>query len=92
MLWIRRKNAPVDPDAASVRRVGWRLAALTAALIFGLLLASGALVYFTTQQRLYQSLEDTLRYRGANPSRCMRELELELGGTVPAGRYSPTGL
>jgi hypothetical protein len=72
MLWIRRKNAPVDPDAASVRRVGWRLAALTAVLIFGLLLASGALVYFTTQQRLYQSLEDTLRYRAANPSRCMR--------------------
>ncbi len=86
MLWIRRKNAVADPDAVSVRRVGWRLAALTSALIFALLLISGTLVYFTTQQKLYQSLESTLRYRAANPSRCVRQLEVELGLT---GQFGP---
>ena len=80
MKWIRRKNAPADPDAASVRRVGWRLAGLTATLIFTLLLISGALVYFTTQQKLYQSLEDTLRYHASNPSRCLNELKRGLIG------------
>jgi signal transduction histidine kinase len=83
MLGLQRKNALADPDAASVRRVGWRLAGLTAALIFALLLASGALVFYTTQQRLYQSLQDSLRYRTSNPSHCLRDLERELAAPVP---------
>jgi signal transduction histidine kinase len=52
-----------DPDAASLRSVGWRLACLTVGLLMVLLLAMGAVVYGTTRYMLMQSLQSTLRNR-----------------------------
>jgi len=75
MPWMRRRQATKDPDAASVRKVGWRLAALTVALVSVLLLASGLAVYFTTQQALYDSLKNTLQNRALNEPDCVRRFE-----------------
>ena len=58
--WVKQA---ADPDAASLRKVGWRLAGLTVGLLMVLLLAMGAVVYGTTRYMLMQSLESTLRNR-----------------------------
>ena len=52
-----------DPDAATTRRVGWRLAALTVGLIAALLLVLGVAAYGTMQRVLLQSLQDTVVQR-----------------------------
>jgi signal transduction histidine kinase len=49
-----------DPDAAALRRVGWRLAALTVGLLCALLLVLGLSIYITTQNVLLQSLQNTV--------------------------------
>jgi two-component system sensor histidine kinase CiaH len=74
MRLLRRRAPAADPDAASVRRVGWRLAALTVALVSVLLLLSGVLVYLNTQQALLTSLQDTLQSRALNPPDCIRHV------------------
>jgi signal transduction histidine kinase len=58
--WARQA---ADPDAASLRTVGRRLALLTVGLLMVLLLAMGAVVYGTTRYMLMQSLQSTLRSR-----------------------------
>jgi len=50
-----------DPDAAPLRRVGWRLAALTVGLLCALLLVLGLSIYLSTQQVLLDSLKHTVR-------------------------------
>jgi len=50
-----------DPDAAPLRRVGWRLAALTVGLLCALLLVLGLTIYLRTQNVLLGSLEHTIQ-------------------------------
>ncbi len=50
-----------DPDAAPLRRVGWRLAALTVGLLCALLIVLGLAIYLATQQVLLDSLKHTVR-------------------------------
>src|SRR5579871_1782689 len=57
----RRKRS--DPAAAALRRVGWRLAALSVGLLCVLLIALGSIIYLTTQEVLLQSLEATVQNR-----------------------------
>jgi len=55
------RRAPTgDPDAAPLRRVGWRLAALTVGLLCALLLVLGLAIYLTTQNVLLKSLQNTV--------------------------------
>ncbi|MDQ2830810.1 MAG: HAMP domain-containing histidine kinase, partial [Chloroflexota bacterium] len=49
------------PDAAPLRRVGWRLAALTVGLLCALLLVLGLSIYITTQDVLLGSLQATVK-------------------------------
>ena len=56
-------GASADPDAAAVRRVGWRLAALTVGLIALLVLILGGAVYGTMQSALSHSLQQTILQR-----------------------------
>ena len=58
-----QRNLAVDPDAAAVRGVRWRLAALTLGLVCALLVALGTIVYATTQHVLMDSLRTSLRER-----------------------------
>ena len=50
-----------DPDAVPLRRVGWRLAALTVGLLCALLIVLGLSIYLSTQQVLLDSLQHTVR-------------------------------
>jgi len=50
-----------DPDAATTRRVGWRLAALTVGLLCALLLVLGLTIYLSTQNVLLDSLKHTIQ-------------------------------
>ncbi|MDQ2830346.1 MAG: HAMP domain-containing histidine kinase, partial [Chloroflexota bacterium] len=50
-----------DPDAAALRRVGWRLAALTVGLLCTLLLVLGLAIYLSTQNVLLGSLQATVK-------------------------------
>ncbi len=63
--WTRARaarRAPTgDPDAAPLRRVGWRLAALTVGLLCALLLVLGLSIYITTQNVLLDSLKSTIK-------------------------------
>jgi signal transduction histidine kinase len=74
MQRIRQRQTGTDPDAASVRQVGLRLAGLTVALVTVLLIASGLAVYVTTQQALRDSLKSTLQARAATPPDCVKHL------------------
>ncbi len=56
-----RRGPTSDPDAAPLRRVGWRLAALTVGLLCALLLVLGLSIYLTTQNVLLGSLEGTIK-------------------------------
>ncbi|MDB5057838.1 MAG: histidine kinase [Chloroflexi bacterium] len=67
MQWIARQQVASDPDAAPLRRVGLRLAALTVGLLFVLLLTSSVVVYITTRNALLQSLEATLQSHAKHP-------------------------
>jgi len=62
--WTRARTArgatTGDPDAAPLRRVGWRLAALTVGLLCALLLVLGLSIYITTQNVLLGSLKTTV--------------------------------
>lgn len=63
--WTRARamrRAPTgDPDAAPLRRVGWRLAALTVGLLCALLLVLGLTIYLSTQNVLLGSLQATIK-------------------------------
>ena len=58
-----QRTLAVDPDAAALRGVRWRLAALTVGLVCTLLLALGTIVYATTQHVLMDSLRTAVRDR-----------------------------
>ena len=58
-----QRTLAVDPDAAALRGVRWRLAALTLGLVCALLVALGTIVYATTQHVLMDSLRTSLRQR-----------------------------
>jgi len=57
-----------DPAAATLRKVGWRLALLTVGLLCLLVVALGAVVYEVTRQSQLQSLENTLKSRAQHSS------------------------
>ncbi len=63
-LWRGPTGRAADSDAA-LRRVGWRLAALTISLITVLLLVLGGAVYITTDTVMRQSLQTTILQRTA---------------------------
>lgn len=70
MRWVLTRarhggGSATDPDAATTRRVGWRLAALTVGLIVALLVVLGATVYTTMDNVLLQSLRATVVQRTA---------------------------
>ena len=74
MLERERSRARPDPDAATARRVGWRLAALTVGLIVALLLVLGVAVYATMDSVLLNSLRTrscSARPPSCRPSRAM---------------------
>ena len=64
MRAVRRAETS-DPDAAPLRRVGWRLAALTVGLLCALLLVLGLSIYITTQDVLLGSLQATVKGHAA---------------------------
>jgi signal transduction histidine kinase len=78
-----------DPDAASMRRVGWRLAGLTVGLLMVLLLALGAVVYGTTRYMLMQSLQSTLVSRANTVAPRFTYLQ---PGTIFGGQDGPGGM
>ncbi len=88
--WVRAG----DPDAAPLRRVGWRLAALTVGLLCALLLVLGLAIYLSTQQVLLDSLKhtvsrhaDSLIVMDASPGPGPRPFrDGGLGGARPPGR------
>ncbi len=96
-LFAARAHAG-DPDAAPLRRVGWRLAALTVGLLCALLLVLGLSIYLATQQVLLDSLKhtvskhvDPLIVTAASPGpgpgpRSVRDGGLGLGGARPPAR------
>ncbi len=69
--WARFAHRPpagarahgMDLDAAPLRRVGRRLAALTVGLLCALLLALGLTIYFSTRTVLLGSLQDIVKAR-----------------------------
>ncbi|GAC1436659.1 MAG: hypothetical protein NVSMB65_10700 [Chloroflexota bacterium] len=83
----RDRSKARDPDAATLRRVGWRLAALTVALLCVLLLALGTGIYVITQQALFQSLQTTLEAGAHTPPRYIRAL-YETGMRAPGRIFS----
>lgn len=53
------------PDEASLRRIGWRLAALIVGLLCALLLVLGVTLYLTMQAALRTTMRQTLQARAA---------------------------
>ncbi len=53
------------PDEASLRRIGWRLAALIVGLLCALLLVLGVTLYLTMQAALQTTMRQTLQARAA---------------------------
>ena len=80
MPWGRKRRA--EPDAATLRRVGWRLALLTVVLLSLLLLALGGVVYAITQQNQMQSLQATLRDNAQHTPRFIATM-IQFGQVTP---------
>lgn len=99
--WIGRT---ADPDAATLSRVGWRLAGLTVGLIALLLLALGTAVYATMQGFLMDGLRQAVQHstdmvmsRGGHPPPFVGDVRFVLADQalkVDPGRdpFSPTSL
>jgi signal transduction histidine kinase len=62
-LGRRLERRAADPDAAPLRRVRWRLAAITVGLLTALLVALSGAIYVATEHVLMDSLHATLRAR-----------------------------
>src|SRR5215469_8505051 len=58
---VRRTTHPADPAAALFQRIGWRLAAMYAAVLAAMLLVMGLVLYLGVQQALLGPVTDNLR-------------------------------
>lgn len=58
---VRRATHPVDPAEALFRRIGWRLAAMYAAVLAAMLLVAGLVLYLAFQQALMGPVTNTLQ-------------------------------
>ena len=80
-----QRTLAVDPDAAALRGVRWRLAALTLGLVCALLVALGTIVYATTQHVLMDSLRTSVRERADSTANRLVH-EFYGGGFISPGR------
>lgn len=94
LAWAARRRgagALADPDAATVRRVGWRLAALTVGLIAALVLVLGVTVYGTMQSILQNSLRQTVLLRAKGFLYSPLHFGSPGGSQPPSGSQPPGG-